>query len=59
MEVQAPPENTLGFVIQNWHPFLPKFSVLGASHEPLLTIEGPLCALSCCGDADFDVCVSS
>ncbi|XP_017543305.1 phospholipid scramblase 1 [Pygocentrus nattereri] len=55
MEVQAPPGNTIGFVVQNWHPFLPKFSVLGASHEPLLTIEGPLCAISCCGDVDFDV----
>ncbi|XP_036436727.1 phospholipid scramblase 1 [Colossoma macropomum] len=55
MEVQAPPGNTIGFVVQNWHPFLPKFSVLGASHEPLLTIEGPLCTISCCGDVDFDV----
>uniref|UniRef100_A0A8B9KJ98 Phospholipid scramblase n=1 Tax=Astyanax mexicanus TaxID=7994 RepID=A0A8B9KJ98_ASTMX len=55
MEVQAPPGNTIGYVVQNWHPFLPKFSLLGPSHETLLTVEGPMCTISCCGDVDFNV----
>ncbi|KAK1787765.1 hypothetical protein P4O66_016248 [Electrophorus voltai] len=55
MEVQAPPGTTIGYVIQNWHPFLPKLSILGTANETLLTIEGPLCAISCCGDVNFDV----
>uniref|UniRef100_A0AAY4EFF2 Phospholipid scramblase n=2 Tax=Denticeps clupeoides TaxID=299321 RepID=A0AAY4EFF2_9TELE len=55
LEVQSPPGTTIGYVCQNWHPFLPKFSVLGASKETLLKVEGPLCAISCCGDVDFEV----
>uniref|UniRef100_A0AAY4EGA2 Phospholipid scramblase n=1 Tax=Denticeps clupeoides TaxID=299321 RepID=A0AAY4EGA2_9TELE len=34
---------------------LQEFSVLGASKETLLKVEGPLCAISCCGDVDFEV----
>ncbi|XP_076867729.1 phospholipid scramblase 1-like [Brachyhypopomus gauderio] len=56
MEVQAPPGNTIGYVIQDWHPFLPKLSILGTTKETLLTVEGPVCVVSCCcNDVDFDV----
>lgn len=55
MEVQSPPSTTIGYVVQNWHPFKPKLSILGAAKETLLTIEGPFCACSCCGDVDFEV----
>lgn len=55
IEVQSPPGTTIGYVVQNWHMFLPKLSVLGPSKENLLQIEGPCCAISCCGDVDFEV----
>ncbi|XP_030648752.1 phospholipid scramblase 1 [Chanos chanos] len=55
MEVQAPQGNTLGYVIQDWHPFLPKFSILGPSKEPLLRIMGPVCTIACCSDVSFQI----
>ncbi|CAB1353102.1 unnamed protein product [Coregonus sp. 'balchen'] len=55
MEVQSPPGTTIGYVVQNWHPFKPKLSILGPAKETLLRIEGPFCACSCCGDVDFEV----
>ncbi len=58
MEVQAPPGNTIGYIKQNWHMFKPKFSIYDMSNTKVLSIEGPLCAISCCGDVDFDVCIS-
>lgn len=57
MEVQAPPGNTIGYIKQNWHMFKPKFSIYDMSNTKVLSIEGPLCAISCCGDVDFDVCI--
>ncbi|XP_063058566.1 phospholipid scramblase 1 [Engraulis encrasicolus] len=53
MEIQSPPGTTIGYVVQNWHPFLPKLSILGPSKEQLMRLEGPCCAISCCGDVDF------
>ncbi|XP_041949675.1 phospholipid scramblase 1 [Alosa sapidissima] len=53
IEVQSPPGTTIGYVVQDWHMFLPKLSVLGPSKENLMKIEGPCCAISCCGDVDF------
>uniref|UniRef100_A0A671M0R9 Phospholipid scramblase n=1 Tax=Sinocyclocheilus anshuiensis TaxID=1608454 RepID=A0A671M0R9_9TELE len=55
MEVQAPPGNTIGYIKQDWHMFKPKFSIYDMSKTKVLSIEGPLCAISCCGDVDFDV----
>uniref|UniRef100_A0A8C1MF35 Phospholipid scramblase n=1 Tax=Cyprinus carpio TaxID=7962 RepID=A0A8C1MF35_CYPCA len=55
MEVQAPPGNTIGYIKQDWHMFKPKFSLYDMSKTKALSIEGPLCAISCCGDVDFDV----
>lgn len=55
MEVQAPPGTTIGYVKQDWHPFLPKFSIQGANKETVLKLEGPCFACNCCGDVNFEV----
>uniref|UniRef100_A0A672F1N5 Phospholipid scramblase n=1 Tax=Salarias fasciatus TaxID=181472 RepID=A0A672F1N5_SALFA len=55
MEVQAPPGTTVGFVKQDWHPFLPRFSIQGPNKETLMTLEGPCFACNCCGDVNFEL----
>ncbi|XP_004079837.1 phospholipid scramblase 2 [Oryzias latipes] len=55
MEVQAPPGTTVGYVKQDWHPFLPKFSIQGANKETLMRLEGPCFACNCCGDVSFEL----
>lgn len=55
LEVQSPPGTTIGHIIQNWHPFKPKFSVQNISKETVLKIVGPCFACNCCGDVNFKV----
>lgn len=55
LEVQAPPGTTIGYVKQDWHPFLPRFSIQGANKETLLRLEGPCFACNCCGDVNFEL----
>uniref|UniRef100_A0A3Q4I2N7 Phospholipid scramblase n=1 Tax=Neolamprologus brichardi TaxID=32507 RepID=A0A3Q4I2N7_NEOBR len=55
MEVQAPPGTTIGYIKQDWHPFLPKFSIQGANKETLMRLEGPCFACNCCGDVNFEL----
>ena len=55
LEVQSPPGNTVGYVIQQWHPFSPKFIVANENNEPVLKINGPFCGWSCLPDVDFEV----
>ncbi|XP_048883404.1 phospholipid scramblase 3b isoform X1 [Brienomyrus brachyistius] len=55
LEVQAPPGTTIGYVVQDWHPCLPKFSILGPSRETILKLDGPCCACNCCGDINFEL----
>ncbi|XP_067435103.1 phospholipid scramblase 2-like [Thunnus thynnus] len=55
MEVQAPPGTTIGYVKQDWHPCLPKFSIQGANKETLMKLEGPCFACNCCGDVNFEL----
>ncbi|KAG9273724.1 phospholipid scramblase 1 [Astyanax mexicanus] len=55
LEVQAPPGNPIGYVIQKWHPFLPKFIVQNEKREDVLRIQGPFCACNCCSDVNFEV----
>ncbi|XP_042617221.1 phospholipid scramblase 1-like isoform X2 [Cyprinus carpio] len=55
LEVQCPPGSPIGFVLQNWHPFLPEFTVQNERREAVLKIVGPLCSCSCCTDVNFDV----
>lgn len=59
MEVQAPPGTTVGFIKQDWHPFLPRFSIQGANKETVLKLEGPCLACNCCGDVNFEVSASA
>ncbi|KAG7260972.1 hypothetical protein CRUP_032329 [Coryphaenoides rupestris] len=54
LEVQAPPGNTVGYVVQQWHPFSPKFIVQNENREPVLKIHGPFCGWSCLPDVDFE-----
>lgn len=56
MEVQAPPGTTIGYVKQDWHPFVPRFSIQGANKETVMKLEGPCFACNCCGDVNFEVC---
>ncbi|XP_007502135.1 phospholipid scramblase 1 [Monodelphis domestica] len=55
MEIQSPPGVPIGYVVQKWHPFLPKFAVLNEHQEEVLKIVGPCVACSCCSNIDFDV----
>ncbi|XP_044039253.1 phospholipid scramblase 2-like isoform X2 [Siniperca chuatsi] len=55
MEVQAPPGTTIGYVKQDWHPFLPRFSIQGANKETVMKLEGPCFACNCCGDVNFEL----
>lgn len=58
LEVQSPPGNTVGYVVQQWHPFSPKFLVGNEHSEPVLKIHGPFCGWSCLPDVDFEVGLS-
>ncbi|KAL7879513.1 hypothetical protein SRHO_G00017670 [Serrasalmus rhombeus] len=55
LEVQAPPGTPIGYVVQNWHPFLPKFTVQNERREGVLKIKGPFCACNCCSDVNFEI----
>ena len=45
----------LGSIKQKWHPFLPIFVIYDANEKKVLKMEGPFCAVSCCGDVNFEV----
>uniref|UniRef100_A0A8C4SUG7 Phospholipid scramblase n=1 Tax=Erpetoichthys calabaricus TaxID=27687 RepID=A0A8C4SUG7_ERPCA len=36
LEVHAPPGTPIGYVVQNWHPFIPKFTIQNENREPVL-----------------------
>uniref|UniRef100_A0A8C9VZD4 Phospholipid scramblase n=1 Tax=Scleropages formosus TaxID=113540 RepID=A0A8C9VZD4_SCLFO len=55
MEVQVPPGNPIGYVLQEWHPYLPKFTIHNERKEPLLKIRGPFCTCRCFSDVPFEV----
>ncbi|XP_062908892.1 phospholipid scramblase 2-like isoform X1 [Mobula hypostoma] len=55
MEVQAPPGKAIGYIVQEWHPFIPKMSVLNERRETVLKIRGPCLTMSCFGDVNFEV----
>lgn len=55
LEVQSPPGNPIGFVEQNWHPVLPKFTILNETRNPQLKITGPFCDCNCMLDTTFEV----
>ncbi|NWS86920.1 PLS1 scramblase, partial [Toxostoma redivivum] len=55
LEVQAPPGTTVGYVIQNWHACLPKFTIQDEKRKDMLKIIGPCFVCSCCEDINFEV----
>lgn len=55
MEVQAPPGVPIGYVIQNWHPCWPKFTVQNEEKQAVLKIIGPICTCNIGGNVDFEV----
>ncbi|XP_076828417.1 phospholipid scramblase 1-like isoform X2 [Brachyhypopomus gauderio] len=55
LEVQAPPGNPLGYVTQEWHPYLPKFTIRNSRKEGVLHIVGPFCNCNCFSDVIFKV----
>ncbi|XP_076335619.1 phospholipid scramblase 1-like isoform X1 [Tachypleus tridentatus] len=54
MEVTAS-GSTLGYVVQKWSIFVPKYEVQNAAGECVLRVEGPFCTWSICGDVEFKV----
>ncbi|XP_029472245.1 phospholipid scramblase 1-like [Rhinatrema bivittatum] len=55
MEVQSPPGVPVGYVIQNWHPCLPMFTIQNEKKEDVLKITGPFIICDCGADIDFEV----
>ncbi|XP_053316382.1 uncharacterized protein LOC128484089 [Spea bombifrons] len=55
LEVQAPPGIPAGYVIQNWHPYLPKFTIQNERGQNILKISGPCILCRCCSNIDFEV----
>lgn len=55
LEVQAPPGQVVGYVKQNWHPCLPKFTIQNESEEDILKLHGPCIPCSCCSDVNFEL----
>ncbi|XP_009888731.1 PREDICTED: phospholipid scramblase family member 5 [Charadrius vociferus] len=55
LEVQSPPGTIAGYVVQNWDPFLPKFTIQNESKEDVLKIIGPYATCGCFEDVDFEV----
>ncbi|XP_060777353.1 phospholipid scramblase 2-like [Neoarius graeffei] len=55
LEVQAPPGTAIGYVVQDWHLFLPKFTVRDERRTAVQQIIGPFCDWNCCSDVIFKV----
>ncbi|XP_039578354.1 LOW QUALITY PROTEIN: phospholipid scramblase 1-like [Passer montanus] len=55
LEVQAPPGTTVGYVVQNWHVCLPKFTIQDEKRKDILKITGPCVVCRCCEDIHFEV----
>eukprot|EP00062_Callorhinchus_milii_P000104 gi/632933825/ref/XP_007889430.1/ PREDICTED: phospholipid scramblase 1-like [Callorhinchus milii] len=53
LEVRGPSGEPLGYIVQNWHIWLPKFTIQNEKREPILKIVGPCCPCSCVGDVDY------
>uniref|UniRef100_UPI00358F5C5C phospholipid scramblase 1-like n=1 Tax=Myxine glutinosa TaxID=7769 RepID=UPI00358F5C5C len=55
MEVMGPGGLVLGFVRQQWHLCLPRFTIQTADGQDVLFIHGPFCVCSCGSDVKFKV----
>lgn len=45
----------LGKLKQRWHPIFPTYDIQDANGNTILTMKGPFCTFSCCGDVEFQV----
>ncbi|XP_048018638.1 phospholipid scramblase 1-like isoform X1 [Megalobrama amblycephala] len=55
VEVQSPPDVTIGYVRQNFHICLPKFTVENERGEPAFKIVKQLETCACCTDQIFEL----
>lgn len=55
LEVQAPPGNVVGYVLQKWSICKPQFAITTATRDTVLLIEGPFCQCNMCGDVEYQV----
>ncbi|XP_054573406.1 phospholipid scramblase 3-like [Eptesicus fuscus] len=55
MEVHLPPGTTIGYVLQTWHPFLPKLPIEDADRHMILRVVGPCWTCGCSTDTNFEV----
>ncbi|XP_051729833.1 phospholipid scramblase 2-like isoform X2 [Ctenopharyngodon idella] len=55
LEVQSPPDVTIGYVRQNFNIFLPKLTVENERGEPAFKIAGPCVASTCCMNQSFQL----
>ena len=46
---------TIGSIEQQWDCTLPIYNICDDKGEPVLQIKGPVCAISCCADINFEV----
>uniref|UniRef100_A0A2K5QEL5 Phospholipid scramblase n=1 Tax=Cebus imitator TaxID=2715852 RepID=A0A2K5QEL5_CEBIM len=55
LKVEAPPGETIGYVYQYFHPFLPKFKIKNENKEEVMKIKGPWLVFSCLRDLNFNL----
>ncbi|XP_066455382.1 phospholipid scramblase 1-like [Eleutherodactylus coqui] len=55
LEVQAPPGIIVGYVKENCHLYLPRFTILNGREKEVLKVHGPFCMYGCCSDVDFEL----
>ncbi|XP_069753495.1 phospholipid scramblase 1-like isoform X1 [Narcine bancroftii] len=55
LEVQAPPGELIGYVVQKWHPCLPKFDIQDKNQKVILRIYGPCCHSGCLPNYNFKI----
>lgn len=58
LTVECPPGTEIGKVRQKWSICHPEFNICDESGAAVLSIEGPICTWSCCGDVKFKVLAS-
>ncbi|XP_038672381.1 phospholipid scramblase 2-like isoform X2 [Scyliorhinus canicula] len=55
LEVQAPPGEPIGYIVQKWHPCLLKFVIQDENKAAVLKIRGPCCLSSCGHSINFKI----
>lgn len=55
MEVSSPPGTVIGSIEQEWFICQPRYAIKNAAGDVVLRIRGPVCTLSLCCEAEFNV----